>query len=137
MAVDQRGLLQVGLAFVRDTFAAMTAAMTSGHPVPNGEWDHFYWRRSALEFLPELLADPAGTDAASSQHAAVLQALAHKAGEYDEALLAVQSPVCPRPSGLDGWRPEAHWWWRLPDPRCYDSSDWCDDMMGDYASEST
>ena len=85
--------------------------------------DHVAWRRSAVEFLPELVAE--GPE--PSEHAAELQDLARAAREFDAALLdqfkpgseekwlesgglvRIHPPRCSPepPEGL----PESHWWW--------------------------
>ena len=64
------------------------------------------WRRSAIEFVPQLVAtcpDPA------AQHAAVLQEIANEVERIDEALLdaLLDGPILTAPEGV----PKCHWWW--------------------------
>ena len=84
--------------------------------------NHIFWRRSAVEFLPGLLA----SGAEPSQHAHALYCLAEQAVQVHDALfmeawaqmshyLVVEEewtagPISPNaPEGI----PQKHWWWWL------------------------
>ena len=105
--------------------------------------DELAWRRSAVEFLPQLLAR--GTD--PSQYAGLLRRLACKAAGFDawlhEQLLVggdrynrgVGSPS-PPPGiwwGTIDILPESHWWWRVTPAPGHDSDS---DSYGDSDSDS-
>ena len=100
-------LPQAGFVYVQD--------LHNWRPQDDAEWeahaedimDYVAWRRSALEFLPGLMA--AGQD--HLQLAPVLAAIAGEAEIFTYALEELKAP------GDDGWPeppegvPRNHWWW--------------------------
>ena len=100
-------LPQAGFVYVQD--------LHNWRPQDDAEWeahaedimDYVAWRRSALEFLPGLMA--AGQD--HLQLAPVLDAIAGEAEIFTYALEELKAP------GEDGWPeppegvPGNHWWW--------------------------
>ncbi len=119
--------MQVGLAFLRNLRVVLDMDnpqdlyelphLGVDEQYPYDVMDHVAWRRSALEFLPDLVAR--GTEA--SKHAALLEDLAHQVQTFDAALLELFKP------DLEGWPddvpppheapkppeglPKSHWWW--------------------------
>ena len=85
----------------------------------NNVMDQLAWRRSAIEFLPQLVAR--GAD--SWQYADVLSKLAGIAAGFDAwfgqqlqtGARHYQQPTPSRVESIDAI-PRPHWWWRLAPP---------------------
>ena len=75
---------------------------------PWGDIDDIVWRRSALQFLLEVMA-PSGTDPSKP----VLGDLARELEKLD-ANLREEIDLAPMPTAPPAWvvPPQSHWWWR-------------------------
>ena len=141
--------LQVVFAFV-ENLCGWKFVKPYSRPESPEVMDELAWQRSAVEFLPELLARGTGP----AQYASVLRRVAAEAAKFDAwcrvelQLGGIGEPQPPPLSAGFWWKsiddvPGSHWWWRVtaapgyhddPFEEFWDSES--DSALGDSGSNS-